>query len=184
MSLGQFLSELAEHGRVTVKPTANAPWTPRRPRCCSGLNVAATRNLAFTAPAFSLPAAAWAAVMFYGACQFVVCRDRSEQDLIQALARPCPEPRSPETDYSVDLIFRYLPGLPHAGEERLRRRPAGQRVDEAGARLAAVVGGLEGVGQVELDSFLGHAALRQLYVDRILATKDVARLATGGWTRR
>jgi hypothetical protein len=72
---------------------------------------AVATNLSGAAPGFSLPTARWAALLLYRAYQFLVCRDIDAKTMEQRLQEKCPDPHSPQTDYSADLVFQYLPDI-------------------------------------------------------------------------
>src|SRR5262249_27684517 len=155
-----------EHGRVPVRADFSTGVDDDALRILQEFNAGATRDLAFTAPAFSLPAARWAAVTLYRGCQFVVCRDVEAKRAAAMLAEPCPEPRSAQTDYSVDLVFRYLPGLVDLARRISSNDPLVSELLKLSRTWPLSSVGLAGVGAVDIEPFIDHAALRQLYVDR------------------
>ena len=135
------------------------------------------------APALSLPAVQWAVVTFYKACQLLVCRDVPATETANALATTCPQGRSPEVHYSVDLVLRYLPDLLGTA----RRLAAGDTLVDALVRIALEwplssvgVPGLKPEGLSEIDTFMGHRGLRQIYADRILQHDDTGRIQHPG----
>lgn len=177
MILSVFLSQLSEtgHGVVDMEEdlTLGEDWE-KVLRDWDG----AQRWELTDAPGLCLEAAGWAAERLYRGCQAIVCRDMSPQDLKACLKAPCPEPRNPATDYSVDLAFRFLPDLVAMARRMAQNDPlVGELLDLAAAWPLSSVG-IEGLAERRLDvgAFLAHSGLRQLYVDRILATGDASRL--------
>ena len=179
----EFLLHLTESGHVAVGPFGLEATAPAG----NGDGTAALREidrrerLEFPgeAPALSLPAARWAAGTFHQACQLLVCRDVPAETVASALAVPCPQRRSPETHYSVDLVLRHLPDLLATA----RRLAAGDPLVNALCRLALAwplssvgAAGIEAGDLSEIDTFIAHRGLRQLYADRILRHNDPGRL--------
>lgn len=172
----QFLEQLFASGQVSVPP-AGVPFDEAEmDEEIREFDRAARLALAGEAPALDLQVARWAALLLAEAARLVLARDVGPEEMARVFARPCPRPRSPETDYSADLFLRYVPEL----MEWVRRLAADDPLIEHLRRL----GGdwpLSSVGmqEVKLGSiapFIGHASLRQLYADRILAMGDVSRL--------
>ncbi len=174
-AMDTFLRQLSETGHVSVRPfgaeVGEDDWLPE-------LDRRARLELPGEAPVLSLPAARWAAATFYRACQLLVCRDVPADEVTAALAEGCPQARSPAVHYSADLVLRYLPDLLAAA----RRLAAGDPLTDALIRLAQEwplssvgVPGLAPEGLAEIDTFIGHPGLRQLYADRILQHDDTAR---------
>src|SRR5690348_14553961 len=110
MTVDRFLSMLQEGGHVIVGRD-----DPQRgeelERALNEMDAVARGDLAFTAPALSMPAAQWAAIRMYRACQFLVYREVEPSIIEKDLREPCPEAVSPSVCYSVDLSFRILPDL-------------------------------------------------------------------------
>ena len=128
------------------------------------------------APAFSETAARWSARMFYQLCQFVVCRDIGEEKIAEACAVACPGARESETDWSVDLIFHNLPGLYQLARHLSNSDPLVQQIKRLGQTWPLSSVGMPDLNELQLGSFIGHAQLRRLYADRIIAANDVSRL--------
>jgi hypothetical protein len=135
-------------------------------------------ELAFEGPGLDLRAATWAANQLYRTCQLLVFRDGEPGAIRQALSAAGPEPVTPEVVYSVDLTFRYLPDL------MTLARAAASEGDPLVDTLLGLARawplssvGMRDVGEVNVDAFRGHPALRQLYIDRIIARRDLSRLA-------
>lgn len=179
--MNTFLRSLIESGHVSVHAfSMDAAERPTDDGTACLLELDRRERLEFPgeAPALSLPAAQWGAAILYRACQLLVCRDVPAAETTNALAAACPQERSPEVHYSVDLVLRYLPDLLGAA----RRLAAGDPLVEALRRIARAwplssvgIPDLKPADLAEIGTLLGHRGLRQLYVDRILQHGDTAR---------
>ncbi len=127
-------------------------------------------------PPFSCAAATWALKLFYQACRFVSYRDVAEAEIVRELQARCPERRSPSVDWSVDLIFRQLPTLYRLAQHLSEGDPLVRELMSLARQWPLSSVGVTLAEPAELDSFLEHPALRQLYVDRIFEYKDGSRL--------
>lgn len=178
MSVRDFLVDLSSTGRVRVARSdlARSPPVAEIAPILMDMDLAARIEMAGEAPPVSMPAATWAALVFYQGALALAHRDIDAGMVRAALARACPAPPSPWVAYSVDLTFRWLPDL-----IALARgiAPSDQLVlgllDLARTWPLSSVG-VAGVGKVSSDGFFEHPSLRMLYVDRILERGDVARL--------
>ena len=185
--MNSFLLHLVESGHAAVPPFVlkggqqEAAFVDGR----LALEIDRRERLEFpgAAPDLSLPALQWAATTLYQACQLLVCRDVSAEETTHALAAACPQGRSPETHYSVDLVLRYLPDL----LANARRLAAGDALVEALTRIAWAwplssvgVPGLKPEDLSEVDTLISHRGLRQLYSDRIIQHGDAERLRHPG----
>lgn len=175
----EFFAALFEHGRCRMATDA-VPSHRERQQAVAAI-LAWEReyraSLPGEPPQPSPEAVDWSAACLYRAAQFLVYRHLPKELMEQELSAACPASMSPEVCYSVDLTFRFLPDL-----GRLVRAAA--QADPLVDRLQAWAGdwplssvGFAGVTPVSLDGFIEHPALRTLYVDRILATRDVGRLS-------
>jgi MoxR-vWA-beta-propeller ternary system domain bpX4 len=177
-----FLCELFAAGVVNVDPFVRAETT--LPADAAGFlrdrDELVRAELADGAPALDRAAADWAALQFYHACQFFADRDPVEALVRQVLAVPCPGGPSAERDYSVDLVFRFLPDLIALAEQRapgdaltaiLREWARAWPLSSVGYVIPADV---PGVGE---GAFMDNVALRRLYLDRIFARSAKDRLA-------
>lgn len=175
-TLTQFLEGLMVDGQAAVEdgpaPLADEPAL----QLLSQWHESAGGELACAAPAFSGPAAGWAAGVFYSVCQSVVCRDIGEKEMVSALEQRCPGHRSPSVDWSVDLVFRRLPEVFRMARHLSAADPLVRELLALAAAWPLSSVGIGELGKLGLESFVGHAGLRQLYGDRILATRDVSRL--------
>jgi hypothetical protein len=140
------------------------------------VDAAARAELALDCPAFSPETALWAARLVYHLCQFTVCRDIDEKRIQEICNLPCPEPRSPEVDWSVDQTLRHLPRIFHLARQLSSADPLVHQM-----RAIAIAWPLSSVGfprleGFQIEPFINHPALRRLYADRIMATSDDSRL--------
>jgi hypothetical protein len=148
------------------------------------------------APALVPATAERAAELFYRACQFTVYRDVDAQTVATLFAEPVHDsagggPAKPAHQarrataadhYTVDLIFRFLPEL-----YRLAHRTSGADPLCDGLRLWAgrwplsSVGmssiGMVGVNPDDLATVCEDGGLLRQYADRVIARRDVSRLA-------
>lgn len=169
--LAGFLRALFMSGEPVVGPFAEPVKTPS-PDAAEILRTWETREreeLAGEAPAHLPAASGWAAAMLYHACQFLVDREADEATVRRVLAEPCPAPRGPAVEYSVDLVFRFLPDLLRLAEQRA---PADALTEIL--RGWAREWPLSSVGVViepatPPGAFWAEASLRRLYLDRVFA---------------
>ena len=182
MALAEFLDDLLTTGRVTVAgqvlPFAKADLADATARL-RAYHAADAQDVPYAAPAFEPAAARWALVLLYRTMQLAFLRDYDEAAVTQHLA-DWPGPITPETCYSIDLTFRYLPpllglakGLAPADVLVTRLRALGQQwplsfvgTTPAPAEAPAAV--------------LAHPALRALYLNRVIEHRDRARAAQPG----
>jgi len=177
MTLSAFLSRLSESGIAVVDmDDAIAPDLQWQATIVEW--DAVQRNELLSAPKLSLEAAGWAVERFYRGCQAIVCRDMGPNDLHRYLAAPFPEPREPAADYSVDLVFRFLPDLIALARKVSQNDPLVAELLRLAEAWPLSSVGVAGLGEISREPFLHHPGLRQLYVDRILATGDATRLTS------
>ena len=178
MSLSQFLVALAETGQVAVSPefTEDAAIDADAEAVLREMDRVTRLNLAGQVPGLVTGAALWAARLFHRACQFLVCRDVDAAILVAALQDPCPERHSPATDYSADITLQYLPDLIRMAQQVASGDPLVQQLLSIAREWPLSSVGVPNLEQLNLDGFISHPALLQLYVDRILAREDVSRL--------
>lgn len=177
--LARFLAVLAEQGHAVVAAT------PPEPDGADGqaeavvvlrrIEERASDGLGLPPPPLDPAAALWAARRLYLLVQAVGVPDIDAEYVVEACREPCPSPRSPTTDWSVDLTFRHLPELIRIARSRNLQDPIlGPMLALAADWPLSSVGIVEAAGS--LDSFVGHPALLRLYADRVVAENDVSRL--------
>lgn len=133
------------------------------------------------APRLRVEPALWAARVVFRACQFLVCREAPAARVEADLREPCPGQPGPEQTYSVDLVLRRLPDLIKRASHIAEADPLVEQLLALAWNwpLSSVGIALEispGAAEPDLSPILADASLRQLYVDRILATGDDSRL--------
>jgi hypothetical protein len=174
--LDAFLRGLLDDGRAVVGVEAAPEPDPACLRRLGQFAAAAGAELAGEAPPTCLDSAGWALRVFYDACRFMVCRDLAEPEVVAALKRPHPRARSESVDWSVDLVFRQLPELFRRARHLSRTDPLVRELHFLAVSWPLSSVGIPDVTGVDLDPFLSHRGLRQLYVDRILRHQDLCRV--------
>jgi hypothetical protein len=174
--LDVFLKSLAREGRarVSAQPLADEPEEVTS--LLNQLDEQARNEQALDIPHLSAVAALWAARLFYSLCQFTVCRDIGEERIVAVCSAACPEPRRPETDWSADLVLRHLPKLFELARHLSNGDPLVRRMKRVAADWPLSSVGIPGLENLQLGSFIGHAGLRRIYADRIIAAGDSTRL--------
>ncbi len=172
-----FLEQLFTTGEVTVLPPgANFEIGPEVNAEILRFDRSARLELAGEAPDLDLPVARWAAQMLAESARLTIARDLGPQNSARIFSRTCPEPRSAEVDYSADLFLRYLPDLIKLVERLAADDPLAKRLRQMAGEWPLSSVGVKELSIADIEPFIDHPALRQLYVDRILATGDVSRL--------
>jgi hypothetical protein len=177
-----FLSDLLEHGRVRFA----AADTPAQAHLERGeeldrelvaLDTIVRAEMPLEAPSMTLEPARWAAGLMYDACRLLVCRELGPEVVAEAFARRCPVSPSPGVCFSVDLVLRYLPGLISLCRGLAEDDPLLAKLVETAREWPLSSVGVVGIhGEIDVTPFIDDAALRQLYVDRIIESRDVSRL--------
>jgi hypothetical protein len=176
MDLAVFLTQLATDGVAVVDASEDLQRSPGAMDIIRSWDAIQREEMAGAAPDLQPAAAEWAAAVLYRGCQALVCREMPPAEMQKMLRDPCPVEPAAGTDYTADLVFRFLPDLVALARRVSQNDPL---VDEllALARawpLSSV--GIDGVGEVEAARVLSHPGLRQLYVDRIISTGDASRV--------
>jgi hypothetical protein len=174
--LGAFVRSLMTEGHAVVSAHPLGTDGDDAIAALAQLDSLSRNELALDAPEFSLPASLWAARLFYQLCQFAVCRDIGEECIAAACESPCPETRTPGTEWSADLTIRHLPNLFRFARHLSNADPLVNQMRLIATAWPLSSVGVPGLGQVQIDSFIAHPALRRLYADRILAAGDIIRL--------
>ncbi len=174
--LSHFLERFLNQGEAAVAAGGAPPVDDRALGVLAEWEQNARLELAGDPPEFISAAAGWAAIMVYDACRFVVCRDVSAEEVAAAFARKPPVARSPAVDWSVDVVLRQLPEVFRLARHLSPNDPLVKELQALAAVWPLSSVGITGLENLDLDSFIGHPALRQLYADRILAAEDVSRL--------
>ena len=143
-------------------------------------------ELAFEPPNLVLPVALWSIGAMHRACQCLVYREVDPEKVAAALAVNSPlPPESPGACYSADLGLRVLPDVLALARGTSPDDPLVHGLREIGHRWPLSSVGVEpsiddgehGARPLDLSGFIDHPSLRRLYADRVLARRDVSRLA-------
>lgn len=132
-------------------------------------------EMPFTAPAFDLTSAAWAAQYFYHAVQLIMIRDQDEEAVQQHL-KTFGDAISPETIFSVDLVFRHLPDLFKLAKGLAPDDPLVKQLKTEACKWPFSSVGIDLSEIVTESTILSHPSLRYAYMDRIIAMADEKRL--------
>jgi hypothetical protein len=176
MSALLFVDALLENGRVRVPASRAAPADLEA--AVAALDHEVRPELAFDGPpALDVPVAAWALTILYRGCQSLVYRDIDADAVRDALSQPCPAAKpSPSVCYSADLAFRYLLDLLSLARGVAADDPLVTGLTELARRWPLSSVGVKGFESLDVSPFVGHPALLQLYVDRIIERGDRDRL--------
>jgi hypothetical protein len=175
----EFLSNLYSSGRVRVgRPEEIAEEELRgADSAIAAFETQYRRDLPGEPPEVCMPAARWAAMMVYRACQFAAFREIPEAAVVQSLSLACPEGDPPSVHYSVDLSMRFLPDLVKLARSAAERDPLVTQLAALAAQWPLSSVGVAGVGTVDVEPLVGHPCLLGMYVDRVIARRDTARLS-------
>jgi hypothetical protein len=178
MSLPQFLNSLFADGRVRVP----LPAEVLEDELCEAAEAVRTfeadyrQDLPGTPPPLAVKVARWAALMFYRACQFVGFREVGEEDMARALAPPCPAADPSSRHYTVDAVFRFLPDLMKLARTASEKDPLHGHLARWSTDWPLSSVGIPGTAELQIEPIVGHPCLLRMYVDRIIARRDTARL--------
>lgn len=129
----------------------------------------------YTAPGFDAEAALWASEVTYLAAQLILNRQHAGKDL-PALFPAEPATLTPSAILSADLMLRFLPQM----VQKLRQLDI---EDELIPILENLLirwhySGIEGeikYEELKVEVYMAHSSLRQLYIDRVIAFKNLPR---------
>lgn len=183
MSLPDLLSELFEHGRVGVSQPGELGEDEllRADALLAEQELYVRRDFPGAAPLWSPPAARWAAVMFYRACQLAVYRELQVESYVAAPGPPAPERPADgaclaSVHYSVDLVFRFLPDLQRLAHGVARQDPLLERIAQWGRDWPLSSVGMKDLVPQHVDGLVAHPGLLRYYADRVIARRDASRL--------
>lgn len=178
VTLSEFLNRLFSDGRVRVSRPAKISDAELRTadETLSEFEQEYRRELPDAPPPICLPAARWAAAMFYRACQFVAFRDSGEEIMAQTMALACPCGDPPSVHYSVDLTFRYLPSLVKMARSAAPSDPLLTYLARWTVEWPLSSVGMAVAGAIEIGPWTSDRCLMGLYVDRVIARGDASRL--------
>jgi hypothetical protein len=178
LTLTRFLNSLFNEGRVRVSRPAEISnkELSEADEALSMFERVYRQELSAMPPPLSVPAARWAAVTLYRACQFVAFRDVGEDMIARTMGVCCPEGDPPAIHYSVDLAFRYLPDLYKLAQAAGPQDPLLARLGRLAVEWPLSSVGMTGIGPVRIDPWAYDRCLSALYIDRVIARGDVSRL--------
>lgn len=178
MSFDASLQDLLDEGRVRI--SASASFTDDELQAAEQVLLSFERryraDLPDTPPAISLPAAMWAAQVFYRACQCLAFREITGEEA-QEMLRPFSGQPDAGAHYSVDLTLRLLPDLLHRSRTTSRDDPLVEELLAIAHAWPLSSVGVSGVEVDDLEPILDNECLRRVYVDRIIARNDRSRLS-------
>jgi hypothetical protein len=179
MSLSTFVCELFETGRVRVAPPSllSASRQAEADETLVAFERDFRRELPAEAPPFSLAAARWGALAVFHACQFLVYRDADAKLVAETLTVACPESPNPATHYSVDLVLRFLPDAARLARGVNPKDPLVEHLQRLASHWPLSSVGMSDITPVSLSGVVDHPCLLAMYVDRVIAARDIARLA-------
>ena len=179
MSLGSFLVELFEHGRVRVdeRAVANRDDLTAADLILRERDAAIRLEFPGDAPGYEPEVALWGAVRFHQACRFAVYREVPAEAIDAAFAEPAPIAAPAARYYLVDLTHRFLPDLARLVRTAAAADPLGDHLRTWARQWPLSSVGMSGVEFDPREPAWEHRGLLRYYVDRIVAAGDVARLA-------
>jgi MoxR-vWA-beta-propeller ternary system domain bpX4 len=180
MKLTHFLTNLIQEGKAHLEGEIQ-PFDPDDLK-----NAAAYLHSVYLDDALDMPdappqylesAALWAAQFLYHALQCTILRNLDDET-VNKLLEDYPETITPESIFSVDLCFRYIPNL-----FSLAKGLAPDDVLVKILKKNALFWNFSSVGMdlgsdVQHGIVLEHPSLRIAYIDRIIQIKDIKRVNT------
>jgi hypothetical protein len=180
LKISTFLTDLFETGQVTVGSeieAINAFETGATLQILQKYYTHDSWHLPAKQPDFHPDAALWGAQFVYAAVHLTVLR-HIDAEIVEQLLTDFTGGTTPETLYSVDLTFRYLPELLFLAKGLA---PSDSLVDVLKTRLQRWSFSAVGIdfGETEkptnTEIIATHPALRLAYVDRIIEKQDLKR---------
>lgn len=171
--LAEFLTDLFEHGRVTV----SAPEEEAATDISAAQRVLqeSARNwkqgLPPGLPEFDPDIALWGAGRLYTAAACLVYRHIGPEEIRRLLSRRDPAPRTPSEHFSVDLCLQFM-------KDVLRLAQAASENDPLCNQIVTLLQDwpLSAVGTPSEaeppDVVLNHPALKLMYLERVVSRKD------------
>lgn len=175
--MASFLKSLISDGNARVNSEPAPPMDAEARRLLVQAELAARQELSGEAPDFRLDVGDWSAALLYSGCRFVVCRDVPAAEIARVLKTPCPQARSPEVEWSADILLRHLPEVYRHARHLSPGDPLLTELTSLGREWPLSSVGLPGVGPVDAAPLLSHPVLARLYVDRVIKRSDLSRLS-------
>lgn len=174
--LAVFLLSLVNDGRAAISAHPNQSDDADALPLLQQLDSIAREELALQLPALSPAAALWGARLCHQLCRFVVLRDIGEDQIQAVCAVPCPETRSPQTDWSVDLTLHHLPRLFQLARQLANADPLIIHMKQIAATWPLSSAGIHELENMQLEQVKRDPSLLRLYADRLTAAGDTSRL--------
>ncbi len=134
------------------------------------------QDLFGTPPPLSRRSAVCGMVALYQACRFLIYPQHDQQRVRQAFKIRWEKRCNASVHYSVDLTLRFLPDVVQRARRQAERSVLIDELLRLGGRWPLSSVGIEGVVPADVETLVAHPCLLQLYVDRIIARRDLARL--------
>lgn len=126
------------------------------------------------APAFDRAAAAWGAMVVCRFCQLLAYRDIGAKEADSLVPTDGPA-MNPTVAYSVDLTMRFAPDVVRLARAVNPADPLIEKIVATASRWPLSSVGIEGA-TASLDGWGDDDCLFALYIDRVVAARDVSRL--------
>lgn len=179
MILTSFVENLFETGRVKVNAPAeieSADFEAAR-EVLVRTEQLRRQELPGDLPDFEIEPALKAAELLFRGAQFQVHREINIEFVEAAFAERISDDQTPATHYSVDLCFRYLPDLHRLASAASSDDPFLTAILQLAADWPLSAVGLPVTAGKVWHPALQHRALQRMFVDRIIARNDRARMA-------
>jgi hypothetical protein len=177
MLLTSFLTDLLSSGAVTLAgrpaPFAEADLAAAG-QLLRAYHADDALELPHHAPDFDAPAALWAAGVLYHTIQLALVRELDEAAIHEYLP-DYPREATPAAVYSADLCLRYLPDLLRLARGLAPADALVSRLLRLARHWPLSFDGPAPPDEAAEARVLGHPALRQEYVDRLIRRRDRAR---------
>ncbi len=177
MSVANVIQQLFEDGRLVLQ-------TDQRPTLVDirrGVEVVVEfepdfrQTLAHTPPDVAQDAVSWSVEQFYLIAQRIAYQHLDQSKVGFHFDAP-PAPTAGAL-YSVDLVFRFLPDLLRLSRSAEVNAPLTERLTNLATNWPLSSVGIALSTEPEIQAILDCLSLRILYVDRIIAAGDIARLS-------
>ena len=176
--LSTFLSDLFLTGKVTVERKVQDFLPEDLAKSAAILDAFYEQDrlhMPHQAPPYAQSAAIWAAQYLYRTTQLLLLRDQDNQAVMQLLPL-FPDRIAPNTIYSIDLCFRYLPDVFVFAKGLAPNDILVKRILETAINWPFSSVGMKLPRAVDPGIILDHPSLRYAYIDRIIEKKDMSRV--------
>lgn len=177
--LAEFLAELFRSSRVHVAAFEAFTSDERQSAAHVLIEFEQTfrAHLPQTPPPLCKETALWAAERFYRACQCLIFRDLSAEAIAAEFTLTIPVIATPaRAAYSVDLTWRFLPDLLKLAGGLATDDPLVTHLRQWAIEWPLSSVSVPQLAEVNVAVFMDDPCLCSMYVDRIIAHRDVSRL--------